>query len=65
MNNLIIPEQWKSKRQRIIEIYIIERKSVPEIAHILGYVSQSFPRLVIQEYRQLVRGEETEKQTVA
>lgn len=48
---LVIPEEWKSKRQRIIEVYV-EHRTVPATVRALGkYKSPSFVRKVIHEYR--------------
>ena len=51
---LQIPEEWKSARHRIIEVYI-QVRSVPETAQRLGYKSPSFVRLVIHQYRDFIR----------
>ena len=62
---LTIPEQWKSKRQRIVEVYIYETKNVNEITKRLQYKYPSFVRMVVHEYREFLKTEEMSPQLTA
>lgn len=51
---LVIPDEWKSKRQKIIEVYVVHR-TVPATVKALGYYKYpSFVRKVVQEYREFL-----------
>lgn len=52
--SVVIPDAWKSPRQRIIETYV-EGHSVREISVMLGYDSPSFVRMVIHDYREFIK----------
>ncbi len=56
-----LPEQWKSKRHKIIEVYARTR-SVSKTAKELGYKTKSFVRSVISEYREIIRTEQQSSQ---
>ena len=52
--NFPIPEKWKSKRQIIVETYILKR-TVHATVVALNYASPSFVRMVVKEYREYLK----------
>lgn len=54
MVNFPIPEKWKSKRQIIVETYILKR-TVKATVVALSYASPSFVRMVVKEYREFLK----------
>lgn len=59
MTTLDILEQLKSPRQRIIEVYLVERTVPKTIVRLKSqgkvYRSSSFVRKVVHEYRELLQ----------
>jgi len=55
---MLIPEDWKTKRQKIIEVYTLT-KSVPDTAEeIYGRRNVSYVRTVVTKWRNFVREQE-------